>query len=177
MHADLLRGRFIEALARRAAASQGAVRERLEARVAQLQAADGGARLDRAVPPPPTASPSPLADLLDHIARHSEAPTANAVPELKSLRWFRRTWARLHTDQRLTQSEAGLPDNAGPLHSQRLLHRALTAMREHSPGYLEHFVAHADALVWLDQLTGGDVAAKKDVLLAEGARRRGRGRG
>ena len=45
-------------------------------------------------------------------------------------------------------------------------------MRELSPGYLEHFVAHADTLVWLDQLTGGDVGAKKDVLLAEGERGR-----
>lgn len=75
-----------------------------------------------------------------------------APPELKALSYFRRTWSRLSTEQRLAQSAAKLPENAGPLNSQHLVHQSLVLMRDLSPGYLERFIAHVDALMWLDQI-------------------------
>lgn len=159
---------FIEALARRTATAQAPARTLLLARLEQLLAAHVqrlGATVPTAAPVP---GPGPLAALLGHIAAHAEPGAAGALPELKSLRRFRRTWARLSAEQRLAQSHARLPDNAGPLHSQRLVHRALNAMRQLSPAYLEHFIAHVDALLWLDQVHGGDVWTKQDVLLAAG---------
>jgi hypothetical protein len=163
---DPVRLRFIEALARRASAHEGEARKVLDLRLSQLivslaQAMDGA----QAPPAADTAdapAPGPLAELVEHIARHAPAeasPGAGAAastgitrpPELKTLRYFRSTWSRLAADQRLTQSLAKVPENAGPLHSHHLVHRALTLMREASPEYLQHFMAHVDALLWLEQ--------------------------
>ncbi|RYD83832.1 MAG: DUF2894 domain-containing protein, partial [Verrucomicrobiaceae bacterium] len=41
----------------------------------------------------------------------------------------------------------------------QILRRKLTLMRELSPEYLHHFMAHVDALLWLDQAQGGGPAA------------------
>ena len=51
----------------------------------------------------------------------------------------------------VAQSHSALPKQAGPLNSQLLLHRALTLMRETSPGYLQHFMSQAEALMWLER--------------------------
>ena len=69
----------------------------------------------------------------------------------QTLQFFKRTWSRLSADQRLAQSRASLPENAGPLNSHHLVHRSLTLMRELSPDYLERFVGYIDALQWLEQ--------------------------
>jgi hypothetical protein len=175
-HADPVRFRFIEALARRASAHEGEARRVLDARLAGLLAAYGEGR-DRTagqVDKPathtvthaaPAASPGPLAGLVADIARQS-APLANAAarpgaapvpglpPELKALQHFRKTWSRLHAEQRLAQSRARLPENAGPLNSHQLVHRGLTLMRSLSPEYLDHFMGHVDALLALEQLLG-----------------------
>ncbi|WP_052736208.1 DUF2894 domain-containing protein [Aquincola tertiaricarbonis] len=138
--------------------------------------------------------PGPLAGLLAHAARQSAGaapadpadaspratpaaagplPGAEASPELKALRWFRGTWSRLSADQRLNQSLAQVPDNAGPLNSQQLVHRSLALMRALSPDYLQHFVAQVDALMWLDHVNGGEIPTGR----AESPPRRpGRGR-
>lgn len=86
-------------------------------------------------------------------ARGTAPLAASAPPELKALQYFRSTWSRLSTEQRLAQSAAKLPENAGPLNSQHLVHQSLVLMRELSPGYLERFIAHVDTLLWLDQVT------------------------
>jgi hypothetical protein len=157
-----LRLHIIEALARRATGCEGPVRERLEARLATLRAqAAAAAPVPGSADEPAPPVQQPLAALLDHIARH-----AGPAPELKTLQRFRRTWSRLAADQRVVRSRTRLPDHAGPLNSQRLVHRALTTMRELSPDYLERFVAHADALLWLESAGGGDLLARKDVLQA-----------
>ena len=54
-------------------------------------------------------------------------------------------------EQRVAEAQTALPDQAGPLNSQLLLHRALALMRETAPGYLRHFMAQAEALMWLEQ--------------------------
>ncbi|WP_374594505.1 DUF2894 domain-containing protein [Aquabacterium sp.] len=108
----------------------------------------------------------PLAELVAHAAqlksrlgidlRHAPLSGAAAAQQAASaspttLDFFRRTWARLSVEQRLTQSQSTLPENAGPLHSHHLVHRALTLMRELSPEYLEQFMTHVDALLWVEQ--------------------------
>lgn len=173
--ADPVRFRFIEALARRAAAHDGQARRVLDDKLAQALAACGQG-LERAAAPADRAgaravAPGPLAELVDHLARHSSpqghAPVpagaragASQPPELKALGHFRRTWSRLNAHQRLTQSLAKVPENAGPLNSNQLVHRALTLMRDLSPEYLDRFIGYVDALLWLDQVNGGALPGK-----------------
>ena len=107
--------------------------------------------------------PGLLAELVAHVARQKPLPVLGTLvparpdaadrpaPEARTLQFFKRTWSRLSADQRLAQSRACLPDNAGPLNSQHLVHRSLVLMRELSPEYLEHFVGYIDALQWLEQ--------------------------
>ena len=108
-----------------------------------------------------------LGELVDYAARQKlalapgpsmpscEPATARAdagtAADPRTLQFFQRTWSRLSADQRLAQSRASLPENAGPLNSHHLVHRALTLMRQLSPDYLERFVGYVDALQWLEQ--------------------------
>ncbi|UUX96173.1 DUF2894 domain-containing protein [Aquabacterium sp. J223] len=164
------------AMARRAEALGGAALAAVQARQARWCAAPDpvpsgagdGAPAAGARPPSP---PSPLAALVQRLADagmadRAPAPTVGAPPaELKALGHFRRQWARLDAERRLLQSAAALPAQAGPLHSHRLVHRALARLRELSPAYVERFMAHADALLWLEQAVGDGSAAGPDVVL------------
>lgn len=154
---DPVRWRLIESLARRAAAHQGATRQRLDARLRQLLDACQ-ARLATAPPPsdsipPPNPPRETLAELLAYIQQQTGTPAlpSPAHAELKTLRLHRSTWTRLSVDQRLKQALAQVPDNAGPLNTQRLLNQALGSMRDTSPQYLQRFMAYAEALLWIDQ--------------------------
>lgn len=161
-----LRQLFADALARRAAQHSGAVRARLQARLAALREA------------PPVPAPEPAVAVRPHAgalaalaARLGERPAALSVrrgaargaalatePEL--LQFFRSTWSRLDTERRLNRSLAQAPENPGPLNSQHLVHQALLLMRETSPDYLRHFMAQVDALMWIDQAQTEAVPAK-----------------
>ena len=113
--------------------------------------------------PSPSPKRGPLGELVAYVARQKPHPVLGtlvparpeaadwSVPEARTLQFFKRTWSRLSADQRLAQSRACLPDNAGPLNSQHLVHRSLVLMRELSPEYFEHFVGYIDALQWLEQ--------------------------
>jgi len=186
--------RFIEALARRAEAHDGEVRRILDDRLAALLAAYGEKRNESpgANPPPASARPeaplprSALAELVDHIARHAplhagdgqaaSAPVPGNAPELKTLTYFRSTWSRLSADRLLTQSRKKVPQNAGPLNSQHLVHQSLTLMRELSPAYLSRFMAYVDALAWMDQANGSGASAAADAPRAAGDRKSARGK-
>jgi hypothetical protein len=161
-----VRWRQLEALARRAAAHQGRTRQLLDDRLAQLLAACAkdlerrGGDAAEAVPPPPRHET--LGGLLAHIASQTLDPVApqpagrgvgdgKPAAELKAVRDHRDTWSRLSADRRLMQALAQVPGQAGPLNTQRLLHQAMTVMRDASPGYLHHFLSHVEALLWLDQ--------------------------
>jgi Protein of unknown function (DUF2894) len=168
-----VRQRHIAALARRAALQHGAVRLLLDERLRALQAA-----LDAAPEPCAPARPglpaarqhgSPLAELLASLAPPDAAPGAadvrpghprptQAPRELKALRDYRSTWSRLAVEQRVHQALARVPANAGPLNTQRLVHQALTALRDASPPYLHRLVAQVEALLWLEQLGQGGPA-------------------
>jgi hypothetical protein len=177
---DPVRFRFIEALVRRAASHRGEARRVLDDKVDRLLATYGE-NLERARWTPPAAGipagrppgRGPLAELVEHIARHaswhedgaaaagtaSPAAALSCAPELKTLRYFRSTWTRLSADRRLTQTLARVPENAGPLNSHHLVHQALLLMRDLSPEYLERFVSHVDTLLWIDGLNGSGVPA------------------
>jgi hypothetical protein len=156
---DPVRFRFIEALARRTAAHEGLARQLLDEKLAQA-IAGYRERLERAGPQADgravetSARDSGLAGLVALLSQHAPQTGGGhtaAEPELKSVQLFRSTWAQLSMHRWLTQSQAAVPENAGPLHSQQLLHRGLRLMHEVSPGYLNRFVSYVDALLWLEQ--------------------------
>lgn len=167
----------IDALARRAALHQGAVRRVLDDKLQRLRSAQMAqqAQLAQGLALAPAQAPieglaqaspaqQPLAELLAHMARHTQAaqppdvtmsaplgaPNASAPMELKAIRNYRSTWSRLRAERRLHQALALVPHNAGPLNTQRLLHQALHVMQRASPGYLLHFMAHVESLLALD---------------------------
>jgi hypothetical protein len=199
-HFDPVRFHAIESLARRAGTRDGQARALIDARVVALLAAyradferSGGPAAPAA---PALRAPGPLAVLLDELAAQATLPLAAAgaaasgatgpaeppdvrgraaPPELKSLHYFRGTWSRLSAERKLTQSQARLPENAGPLHSHRLMHRALTLMRTLSPAYLERFMGYVETLQWLDQAQQPPNATDREAPRAKAARKPARG--
>ncbi len=204
---DPVRFRFIEAFVRRMDAVQGDARRILDDRLAQLlaaygegiataQSADGPEATPVATAPQQEAKPQrgALAELVDHIGRvsaHGAGPApgdavASLAPsgEEKTLRYFRNTWSRLSAERRVTQSLAKVPENAGPLNSHHLVHRALTLMRDLSPEYLNRFMSYVDTLLWADLVnssagsgnnSGGSAAAGANAPRAEsGGKKTGR---
>jgi hypothetical protein len=102
------------------------------------------------------------------------------APDHPMLDYFRETWARFSTDKHLRQSLAQVPDNAGPLNSNSLVHRSLSLMRDLSPGYLRQFLSYVDALSCMEQLAGpGASAAAAPVAATQrpsGAKKGSRGK-
>ena len=176
--ADPTRWQRIEALARRADAHQGATRQLLDARL-QALLAELAPSADVAPAPVPApaqdvacdiprpASPAQALRALraqleptqdDAATQAASAPDASAAPrDLKVVHQHRAAWTQLRAEQRVAQSQTALPDQAGPLNSQLLLHRALTLMRETAPEYLQRFVPYVDALLWLEQMQAPSV--------------------
>ena len=121
---------------------------------------------------------APLAELVRHIERQSSAPADQRLAdrseasvgapgaaggpavELKAVRMFRSSWARLRVDQQLTRSFARIPEQAGPLNSQLLVLRSLQLMRDVAPAYLSRFMSYVDALLWLDQAGAAGTPAR-----------------
>ncbi|MBV7483933.1 DUF2894 domain-containing protein [Bordetella sp. BOR01] len=180
--ADPLRFHLIAAMAARAARHDGDARRVLDDRLAELvgqyeaRLADTGlaGSVDAQAPTHPPA-PGTLAALLEHIAAPVAADAASdrrgRYPELDLLDYFQATWARLSTDRQLRQSQEQVHENAGPLNSNHLVHRALSLMREQSPGYLHQFLSYLDALSWVEQLNNnGGLAAKPAARARKGAR-------
>jgi hypothetical protein len=188
-----LEASLVEAEALRAAAAPEAASRRptepgpLAALVAHAKAhakpqARPTARMPDADEPPPARAVKPATPRMTPARR--PAPRAAPVPmtapavEPPGLHYFRRTWARLKADERLAQSRASLPPNAGPLNSHHLVHRALATLHELAPGYYEHFIEHVDDLLWIEAATGGagtEAAVPSRAERAE-AERKGRGR-
>jgi len=128
----------------------------------------------------------PLATLLASLSeRHAGredariaaglAPRAD-YPELGMLDAAQATWLRLSTDRQLRDSEKRIPDNAGPLNSSQLVHRALMLMKELSPEYLRQFLSYVNALAWMEQMTDGNAASPEAAPRAGGQKKPSRGR-
>ena len=122
---------------------------------------------------------------LGALVRRLEQPSSEAAetrwqastgsrPELKTIRNFRKTWARLSVDKQVAQALEQAPKNAGPINSHMLVLRSLALMRDISPDYLNRFISYADTLLCLDQ---GEkekpTNTKKQAGPAAGLKRRG----
>ncbi len=198
---DAVRLRVLEALTRRGAGLDEAVRRTLDDKATALATTWlAGAAVDPAVDPAVDDTQcriddgmphrGALAELVSRLGRPASTIPARAGPtksqdvssvpaspaELETLAYFRRTWSRLSADQRVAESLSTLPENAGPLNSHHLVHRSLSAMREVSPEYLERFIAHVDALLWLDLANEGAIADAAPAARVEGGRKPPRGR-
>lgn len=87
---------------------------------------------------------------LENKDAHNERHAAQYV-ELKTIRNFRDTWAKLSVDRQVAQALEQAPKNAGPINSHMLVLRLLSLMRDISPDYLNRFMIYADTLLSLDQ--------------------------
>lgn len=94
-----------------------------------------------------------------------------AYPELPLLDEFRALWSRFSADRQVRQSQERVHKNAGPLNSNQLVHRALTLMREMSPGYLQQFLSYTDALMWMEQMTAAAAPPPKEAPRAGAAKK------
>ncbi|MFC0676806.1 DUF2894 domain-containing protein [Lysobacter korlensis] len=131
---------------------------------------------------------SALSDLLEHISSHPvardagalhprdasasiDASTAAAVSSLEDVRRLC-TEARSHSQLRQALEEA--PENAGPLNSASLVHRALTLLSDESPQYLQPFMAYVDTLAWLAGMAVHETQAAKATSSTTGSGKRPR---
>ncbi|MFM0556597.1 DUF2894 domain-containing protein [Paraburkholderia sediminicola] len=186
---DPVRFHFIEALERRAAGHSGEARRILDERLAGLLDAYAG-HIERAASPADDAvahaanepAHATLKSLVDYIASQDHVPAAIGLPraasypELPALDYFREVWSKVRTEKQMRQSLEQVPGNAGPLNSSSLVHRALSLMREVSPGYLKQFLSYVDALSWMEQMNGGAAPAGKDAPRAGNAGKSARGK-
>jgi hypothetical protein len=174
---------YLELLSTRAQTQPEPVKTILQARLAQA-AATLSQRLQQAKGVAQEASPmaepavparaTPLAELVRSLQAQAQNPSQGeqpgpttqqaqsaANPELKSVRMFRNTWAKLSSERRLSQALEQAPKNAGPINSHMLVLRSLALMREISPDYLNRFMAYAQALLCLDQMERAKYAKPK----------------
>lgn len=195
---DPVRFHFIQALSNRAQSIGGQARAQLDARLSGL-ISTYAADLASAASTEPAPARAPrrscavsskatartFAELLQHAERTKPSngvsvtpPIANAAdaepPDLPALDEFRQLWSQVRTDSQLRQSLEQLPTDAGPLNSGTLVHRAMVLMREHSPGYLQHFMAYLDVLTGLEQLQHGGALEAAEAPLTESPSRRPR---
>lgn len=156
---DPPRFRFIEAMASRLARHEGRAYEVMLARLStqvEAYAADlAQAEAPHAEVRAEASAGGPFAPLLGRLGaarRARGADDAEGLLQLPALNDSRRLWGELLGERRLRQSLAPQPEDAGPLNSGVLVHRAMAHMRAASPEYLRHFLAYADHLCWLERL-------------------------
>lgn len=166
---DAFDGAARTALVRKIERRLAAVRDRFERAGGEAVFAAGRGR-ERGGPVQREGTGGPLAELLAHVARQAGTPLAPELAgggapaplaELKALRHFRGSWSRLSLEQQLARALAQAPDNAGPLNSHYLALQALIRMSELAPQYLEAFVTHVDALLWLERADPGRGTAQR----------------
>ncbi|AZS79981.1 DUF2894 domain-containing protein [Achromobacter spanius] len=185
--ADPVRFCFLQAMARRAAVLDGPARRLLDEKLAghlnayaQLLDAEPDANADAepeaGADAEPDAEPSALAGLLAYLAdpglntpdgepdwNRDALGLREAYPDVQMLEYFRAVWSRVSADRQVRQSQQQVHKNAGPLNSNQLVHRALSLMRELSPGYLQQFLSYTDALMWMEQIHAATAPAPKDA--------------
>ncbi|NMK48760.1 DUF2894 domain-containing protein [Achromobacter sp. Bel] len=183
---DPVRFRFLDAMARRTAALDGPARQLLDGRLAALLQAyedelgtESAGRGDTAAAGAPevTRSASALAGLIDYLADPDPPGGVSGwtrdtlglratYPDVQMLDYFRGVWSRVSADRQVRQSQEQVHKNAGPLNSNQLVHRALSLMRELSPGYLQQFLSYTDALMWMEQMHAATAPTPKDAARA-----------
>ena len=103
--------------------------------------------LDSSASPSGGRAGSPPGDATDAVDA-TDAPTT--LPALDAIR---ATWAQLRNATHLQHIVAEVPEDAGPMHSTVLVHRAIALMHEVAPAYLQHFLGYVDALAGLERLS------------------------
>ena len=172
----------IDALSRRAAAASGPVRDLLDARLVEL--VDAYATRLPAHPLPVTkddastgGSVDTLASLLADLARAAvpgDAPDPTQAVGTNALDEIRRLSTAIRTESQVRQALDQAPENAGPLNSANLVHRALILMSEDAPGYLTAFMDYVDTLARLESMDLPSNASVKAVDAAAAAPKRRR---
>lgn len=188
--ADPLRFARIDALARRASAQQGAIRRLLDERLAGLVAAYAEDLAGTAAPACQPVqrvrstglAPSAMTALLEHVRRQGasldRSDGAGTAPAgLAHLDDVRRISTHVRAESQLREALEAAPENAGPLNSASLVHRALTLMRATSPEYLQPFMAYVDALAWMEGMGLNDGAASRASTPNAGSAKRPRAKG
>jgi hypothetical protein len=168
---DPVRFRFIEALERRAAEQSGDARRLLDERLSRLIEAYAD-QVERSAQRTIDASAEAtahtplrgrLAELVDLLESRSPANGKSTQADsrvsrrdrgadFEALEYFLEVWSKVNVESQLRQSLEQVPDNAGPLNSESLVHRSLALMREVSPGYLQQFLSYVEALSSLERL-------------------------
>lgn len=156
----LVRFAYLEALTRRAAAQPESVRALLEAKIQESIRELNSLPTKSAAMTPDDSASNPLTELIAYITEHAnEQPEAT---ELRSIARFHDTWARLSTEQQLTQTLAQAPENAGPMNSQHLVLRSLQRMHDTAPDYLQSFMSYIDTLIWLESAARPSVGEREN---------------
>ncbi|MGV2865821.1 DUF2894 domain-containing protein [Achromobacter sp. AGC39] len=133
----------------------------------------------------PQTAPAALTQLLAYLT-YPDAPDNDptwdrdalglraAYPDVQMLEYFRGVWSRVSADRQVRQSQEQVHKNAGPLNSNQLVHRALSLMRELSPGYLQQFLSYTDALMWMEQIQAATAPAPKESTRSGAAKKTSR---
>ncbi|WP_238481125.1 DUF2894 domain-containing protein [Dyella telluris] len=191
---DSIRFHLLDALATRAARHEGGARRLLDQRLADLMEAyasdvarslkNGGGATANVVVSNGAPAPGPFGELIEQLARASEvrgeytavtSPSQTAaLPEMELLGEFRRIWSSVRTESQLRQSMEQAPENAGPLNSRALVHRAIALMRDLSPGYLQHFLAYIDDLSSMERMNGSPATMARDAAPSAAPKKRSR---
>ena len=174
---------------------QAGVRSAAADRAAPARAAESASEFaPEATPvPAPVLAPEPgraratrpLVDLLNYIQKQTAESDAHRTlrkvalqratyPELPEIDYFRDALSKVSTNRQVRQSLERVPENAGPLNSNHLVHRSLLMMRELSPGYLRHFLAYVDGLSWMEQVNAFGTPLGKDAAKPGAARKSSR---
>ena len=173
--ASVVRLQMAAALEKRAAGQGGEVRRLLDDRLALLArepVVDCAGNASReAHSEADKSSLLPSLSALAVLLAEAAAARSHAVPAVDAVDQFRRIWSTVRTESQLRQSMQQAPDNAGPLNSAALVHRAIALMRGISPGYLQHFLSYVDDLSSIEALFGSASAAKETPRVASAKKR------
>ena len=148
---DPVRFAYLESFATRLAESRRAPsqkhQEKLEQAVADYRArAEAGNDESQGYHTTPPYQ-SPLAALLTRLRGDGDAPG-----DLKALAPIREAQARQQLAARIQHAITHTPGDAGPLNAHRQVARALAALQDISPQYLEHLVTYMDDLMVLEKI-------------------------
>lgn len=161
-HHDPVRFHYLETLDRKMRTQPAAVQALLERKLHQaLSAYEQDARAFRA--PSHSASRQPADTCLSQLnhdlstrARNDASQAlvdgAPSMSDMRSVRQFSEIWSKISAEKQVTQALHAGPENAGPLNSHKLMLRSLNLMRTLSPGYLRHFWAQMDSLLWMERM-------------------------
>lgn len=161
---DPLRLARIESLAARASQQRDGLRARLDARVLELATACAATLDDTPAPSlragRPAAGRATAHDafvaLRERFAPRDEPAHPAVAHTSVALDGLRRASAGARARSQVRQALEQAPQDAGPLNSAQLVHRALVLMRDVSPDYLQAFMGYVDTLAWLDGMAAPD---------------------